>query len=64
LYLARKGLFKSRQLVLGCLSRDRTKIVDARIQLRGLSRGFCKGLAVAETGTLPVASRDATAENE
>jgi GT2 family glycosyltransferase len=53
LYLAKKGLFKSRQLVAGLLARDRAKIVDARIQLRGLGRGLCKGLAVAESGTLP-----------
>lgn len=64
LYLARKGLFKSRQLVLSCLSRDRSKNVDARIQLRGLSRGFCKGLAVAETGTMPLVSGGAAPANE
>jgi GT2 family glycosyltransferase len=63
LYLARKGLFKTRQLMLSFLARDRPKIVDARIQLRGLSHGFCKGLGVAETGTMPPASRVSAPEN-
>jgi GT2 family glycosyltransferase len=53
LYLVKKWLFKARQLVLGGLVRDRAKIADARIQLRGLRRGLFRGLAVAETGTLP-----------
>jgi GT2 family glycosyltransferase len=54
IYLAKKGLFKARQLALGLCVRNRAKIDDARIQLRGLSRGLCKGLAIAESGTLPV----------
>jgi GT2 family glycosyltransferase len=56
LYLAKKGLFKARQLVLGLLVRDRSKIDDARIQLRGLGGGLCKGLAIAESGTMPLPS--------
>jgi GT2 family glycosyltransferase len=63
LYLVKKGLFKARQLALGLLRRERPKVVDARIQLRGLSRGFCKGLTVAETGTMPAASRNSIPED-
>lgn len=63
LYLAKKGLFKARQLVLGFLRRDGSKIVDARIQLRGLSGGFCKGLAVSETGTMPAPARNSQPED-
>jgi len=61
-YLAKKGLFKSRQLLTGLVSRDRPRFDDARIQLRGLSRGLLKGLAVADEGTMPATSSPPAAD--
>ena len=57
LYLTKKGLFKARQLLTGLVLRDRDRSADARIQLRGISRGLRKGLAVVDTGiTLPAST--------
>jgi GT2 family glycosyltransferase len=62
LYLVKKGLFKSRQLLTGLVLRDRPKIRDARIQLRGLSRGLFTGMAIADDGTIPAATTSPAAD--
>jgi GT2 family glycosyltransferase len=52
LFLAKKGLFKTRQLLTGLFTRDASKRDDARVQLNGMGRGFARGLRVSEPGTV------------
>lgn len=47
LFLTKKGLFKSRQLVAGLFVGNAAKVGEARIQLRGLRGGFFQGFMMA-----------------
>ncbi len=62
LFLAKKGLYKARQLVAGWYRRDAPRTDDARVQIGGLGRGFARGLCVAETGTVSLLPPGAAAE--